>query len=131
MEYQRLVVLDLTKETHGNGLGIGLADITTKKVANKMDYRQAYMNAFTSKIVMSAVKMPMTLDSDREAIGVALKSCIGVNAGTHKVVRIKNTLAVQEFEISDTLIDEAKQLSNLEIISNPVEMRFDKNGNII
>lgn len=131
MEYQRLVVLDLTKETHGNGLGIGLADMTTKKVASKMDYKQAYMNAFTSKIVMSAVKMPMTLDSDKEAIGVALKSCIGIDAGTHKVVRIKNTLAVQEFEISDTLIDVAKQLPNLEIIGNPVEMRFDKNGNII
>lgn len=131
MNYQRLVVLDLTPETHGNALGIGMADVTTRKLVSQIDYQQGYMNAFTSKIVMDTVKVPMTLDSDKEAIAVALKTCVAVQPGLHKVVRIKNTLHLGELEISDTLLSEAKAMANIEIVGSPAEMKFDAQGNLI
>lgn len=131
MNYQRLVVLNLTPETHGNALGIGMADVTTRKLVSQIDYQQGYMNAFTSKIVMDTVKVPMTLDSDKEAIAVALKTCVAVQPGMHKVVRIKNTLHLGELEISDTLLPEAKPMANIDIVGSPAEMKFDAQGNLI
>ena len=98
IDYQRLVVLGMTPETQGNALGVGMADVTTRRLVSRIDYMKGYMNAFTSKIVLATVKVPMTVDSDREAIEIALKTCVCVNQGQHKVVRIKNTLELAEME---------------------------------
>lgn len=129
--YQRLAVLDLTPETHGNALGVGLADVTTRRLVSKIDSMKGYMNAFTSKIVLGTVKVPMTLENDREAIGVALKTCVLVEPGHHKVVRIKNTLELGEIEISETLLPDAKAIPTIEILDTPMAMRFDSGGNLI
>jgi len=129
--YQRLVALDLTPETEGNALGVGMADITTRKLVSKIDYKKGYMNAFTSKIVLATVKVPMTLDNDREAIAAAIQTCVCVEPGREKVVRIKNTLELSEMEISETLLPEAEKLTNLSIVGIPVEMRFDAKGNLL
>lgn len=130
IDYQRLVVLDMTRETHGNALGVGMADVTTRRLVSQIDYVKAYMNAFTSKIVLATVKVPMTADSDREAILIALKTCVCVNPGQHKVVRIKNTLELAEMEISETLLAEAAATDNVEIIGGPEDMQFDNEGTL-
>ena len=131
LAYQRLVALDLTPETHGNGLGVGMADITTRKLVDKLDYKKGYMNAFTSKIVLATVKVPMTLDTDREAIAVAMKTCVCVEPGQHKVIRIKNTLELGELEISTTLLPAAAANNALEIMGQPRTMQFDDSGNLL
>jgi len=129
--YQRLAALDLTPETHGNALGVGMADVTTRKLVSKIDYKKGYMNAFTSKIVLATVRVPMTLESDREAIAVAIETCVCVAPGQHKVVRIKNTLEIGEIEISENLLTEAKNQAHLEILGEPFEMRFDHLGTLL
>ncbi|MDR3562778.1 MAG: lactate racemase domain-containing protein [Negativicutes bacterium] len=129
--YQRLAVLDLTPETHGNALGVGMADVTTRRLVSKIDPVKGYMNAFTSKIVLGTVKVPMTMDNDREAIAVALKTCVLVEPGRHKVVRIKNTLALGEIEISDTLLAEAGDNRDVEILGKPLTMRFAADGTLL
>lgn len=131
LAYQRLVALDLTPETEGNALGVGMADITTRKLVSKIDYKKGYMNAFTSKIVLATVKIPMTLESDREAIAAAIQTCVCVEPGQHKVIRIKNTLEISEMEISETLLTEAEQKAGLEILGHPLEMNFDSKGNLL
>jgi len=123
--------LDLTPETHGNALGVGMADVTTRKLVSKIDYKKGYMNAFTSKIVLATVRVPMTLESDREAIAVAIETCVCVAPGQHKVVRIKNTLEIGEIEISENLLTEAKNQAHLEILGEPFEMRFDHLGTLL
>ncbi len=131
LTYQRLVALDLTPETEGNALGVGMADITTRKLVSKIDYKKGYMNAFTSKIVLATVKIPMTLESDREAIAAAIQTCVCVEPGQEKVVRIKNTLELSEIEISETLLPEAARLPDLSIVGIPAEMQFDAEGNLL
>ena len=44
----RLAVLDLSAETRGNALGIGLADLTTERVVNAIDPIPMRVNSFTS-----------------------------------------------------------------------------------
>lgn len=44
----RIVVLDLTEKSHGNALGIGLADITTRRLADKIDWDITNANVIPS-----------------------------------------------------------------------------------
>ncbi|MDF2874450.1 MAG: hypothetical protein K0R22_1133 [Sporomusa sp.] len=128
--YQRLAILDLTPETHGNALGVGMADVTTRRLVSKIDCAKGYMNALTSKTVLGFVKVPMTVESDQEAIAVALRTCTCVTPGTEKVVRIKTTLELGQIEISESLLPEALSHSAIEVVGKLHPMQFDTAGNL-
>ena len=70
--FKRLVVLNLTPESGGNAVAIGLADFTTRKLFKQIDFKKTYINALTANAPHVA-KIPIILDNDREAIEVAIK----------------------------------------------------------
>ena len=124
---QKIVVLDLTPQTGGNGSGIGMADIITKRLLDKLDLMQMYINAITAR-VLTPVKIPLIAENDREAIGVALKSCWGVQADHERVVIIKNTLELEEVFISVSLLEEASHKPQVDIVGQPFDISFDADG---
>jgi len=126
---QRIVVLDLTKETHGNANGIGLADVCTRRLYEKIDFYETYPNPLTSRVLLS-VKIPMVMDNDRLAIKAAVKTCFDIDYDDIRIIRIKNTLKLEEIQVSENLLDEAKKNPRIEILSDPKEMAFDENGNL-
>lgn len=125
----KLVVLDLTEESHGNGNGIGLADFTTRRFFNKIEFDQTYPNSITST-VQETVKIPMILDTDKLAIQGAIKTCNIEDMEKAKIVRIKNTLDMEYIYISEGLIKEAESNLNLEIVGELQELEFDADGNL-
>lgn len=112
---QKIVVLDLTQETHGNANGIGGADVTTQKVVEQMDFTQTYTNALTST-VLSVVKLPLVMPTAESAIAVGLGTCNGVSPPEARVVRIKNTLELHRLWISEALLKEARGRTDLELL---------------
>jgi len=127
---QRIVALDLTKETHGNANGIGLADVCTRRLYEKIDFYGTYPNPLTSRVLMS-VKIPMVMDNDRQAIKAAVKTCFDIDYNDVRIIRIKNTLKLEEIYVSENLLDEAKGNTRINILSEPEEMPFDEKGNLI
>ncbi|MEM2342446.1 MAG: DUF362 domain-containing protein [Candidatus Bathyarchaeia archaeon] len=131
---KRIVVLDLTRESHGNATGIGLADFTTKRLVSKIDYEATLMNSLTGGWPELA-KIPPALPNDRDAILMAIRSCGPIDPKEAKIVRIRNTLELERFWISEALYEIVKKdtdLSNkIEVISEPREMMFDVLGNLI
>ena len=128
-ENQRLVCLDLSDETHGNAVGMGLADVVVKRLVDKCDHEKGYANLITS-MAPEAYKIPMTADCDADAIKLAVKTCIGVAEEDVRVVRVGNTLHVEEIWISENMLKAAKAHSQIEILSLPCEFAFDENGNL-
>ncbi|MBH8596947.1 MULTISPECIES: lactate racemase domain-containing protein [unclassified Thermoactinomyces] len=126
-EVKRIVVLDLTERTHGNANGIGLADITTKKVFDAIDWVKGYANALTSTVVKT-VKMPMFLETEELAVKAAIKTCNAFDLNHVRVVRIKNTLELKEIWISEGLIDEARERAEIDILSDPVPLQSQLDG---
>jgi len=126
--YKRLVVLNLTPESGGNAVAIGLADFTTRKLFEQINFKKTYMNALTANAPQVA-KIPIILESDREAIEVALKSA--EPKGAPRVVRIGNTLHLMEYWISPGLLDEAHAVPGLELLGAPEPMSFDSSGNFL
>jgi hypothetical protein len=124
---RRLLVRDLTPETHGNGIGIGLADITTTRLVKALDTRKTYINALTS-LTPNCAKIPIHFDSDREAISMALGSLAMADPSMAKIVRIADTLTLDRLEISEELLDQ--RAASIEAEGGAAEMKFDEVGNL-
>jgi hypothetical protein len=125
----RLFVRDLTPACDGNAIGIGMADVTTRRLVDQINYKAMYMNAITSG-VSEAAKVPMAFETDREAIEVAL-GMIGLTPPEQAaVVRIKNTLLLAEMDVSEALLSVVKAHDRLTIASGPAPLSFDGQGNL-
>lgn len=122
-EFKKCAIFDVTEESHGNSLGVGMADVTTRKLFDKTNFVYMYMNAFTST-EPATVKMPMVAATSEDALRMAVKMANGVKPYEHKIVWIKNTLELSEIIISEPLLAEAQSRSNIEVISDPVELTF-------
>jgi hypothetical protein len=126
---QKIVILDLTEETHGNANGMGLGDICSRRMFAKIDFEKTYANPLTSRVVAS-VKIPMVMNTDIQAIRAAIKTCLDVDYDKIRMIRIKNTLKVDDMYISEHLLDEARANPLIEILEEPRPMEFDENGNL-
>jgi hypothetical protein len=129
VEVKRLFVRDLTDRTKGNAAGIGLADVTTKRLVDKIDYDATYKNCITG-ISLEKAAVPMYFKNDREAIEVALGSIGLIPAEKSKIVRIKNTLRLDTAEVSEVYAETFQRRPDLEIISGPNAMVFNDKNNL-
>ena len=111
---QRIVVLGLTKGTHGNAVGIGVADYTTSAVRDAIDYEASYANAIASCDPVSSF-LPIALDTEEDAIRAAIQTCLHVDKDKAKIVRIKNTLDLVNIMVSENLRDYCKETEGFEI----------------
>ena len=126
-EIDRVVVLDLTEESRGNAEGLGLADVTTRRLVDKIDLRATYINCITSNFFEGG-KVPVTKETDREAIEVALT---GYTAERVRLVRIKNTLKLCEMDVSESLLGEIQGRDDISILGEQDRLRFDAEGNLV
>lgn len=122
-DVKRIAVLGLTEKSEGNANGIGLADITTKEVFNKIKWEKGYANALTSTVI-EVIKIPMVLESNELAVKAAIKTCNAFDLKKAKVIRIKNTLDIGEIWISESLLEEAGKMKNIQFLSEPMEWDF-------
>lgn len=128
--YRRIVTLDLTSESLGNAVGVGLADFITERLDKKIDWNATLINVLTAgepDLRPNATFRPFVLPSDREAIRMGLRS---VGVPNPRIVRIKATNALEEFRISETLLAETQANPHLEILSEPEPWPFDEAGNL-
>ena len=125
----RVVIFDLTEETHGAAMGIGMSDITTKRLFEKMNLDTTYPNCLTGGVTVSA-KIPMMFDSQKLAIQAAIKTLNGADLEHLRIVRIKDTLHTEYIEISEALMQEARENPEVEIVSEPAPLVFDEDGNL-
>lgn len=127
---KRIVALDLAAGSKGNAYGLGLADFTTRRLVEGIDYEAVYLNALTSTFIMRAM-VPMTCPDDLSAIRAAIKSLGRAEPERLRMVRIKNTLNLDSMLVSESLLEEAGQNSMLKIIRKPEQMDFDGHNNLM
>ncbi len=97
-----IVVCDLTEASHGNALGMGLADVVTRRLYDKLDLAAVAQNVITSTFLERG-KIPLVAPTDRDAFEWAIRACGPVKPEDLKVLRVRNTLHVEEFLASDAL----------------------------
>jgi len=112
---RRIVVLDLSEGTHGNACGIGLADLITERCFQAIDRRVTYTNIMTSGS-LDAGKFPVALPDDVSAIRAALSCMPGVDPATATVVRIRDTLHLQDIAVSENLLPFVRQHPAMKVV---------------
>jgi hypothetical protein len=122
-----LIVSGISEPAHGNALGVGLADFTTQRLFEEINYEAMNANVLTSTFVERA-KIPMVLANDREALEAAMRCNWGVEPEETRFVRIPNTLHIRYLYLSENLLDEALANGNVEVVEEAAEMEFDEDG---
>lgn len=125
----RIILRSLTEKTHGNAIGIGLADFITRSVADKIDYRSTYVNSVTA-VTPEKARLPIVCENDKEAIDFAIATAGPVDADSLKLVWIKNTSTLGEMHISEGLENEARKNEAVKILDEIFDLEFDANGNL-
>jgi len=125
----KIIVLDVTPSSHGNAIGVGLADIITRRLVNKIDYHAMYTNVLTAGFLNRAF-VPLTCEPDKEAIATAISTFKRKDPGRLKVMRIKNTLKIEKLYISEPLLEEARARDDVQILGEIEPMKFDSQGNL-
>jgi Domain of unknown function (DUF362) len=120
-------VRSLTPASHGNAIGIGLADVASKSLVDSIDPDSIFVNALSS-MTPNTAKTPMYFPTDRECLKAAVRFS-GSDAGDAGIVRIKSTLALDRFVVSETYRAEIASRSDLRIVSEPEALTFDGAGN--
>ena len=125
----RIFVRDLTPNSHGNACGIGLADFTTRKLVNKINFPETYINCVTA-LRPEGAKIPMTFECDKDALDAAISTCGLENTEDIRIVWIKSTLDLENVVVSEGYLDEINVRDDLEQLSPAEEIAFDSSGNL-
>lgn len=123
-----IIIADITKESHGNAIGVGLADVIPRRLFNKIDFPSTYTNGITSSFY-ERIKIPVIAETDLEAFNIALRGCGYIKNGEEKVVRIKNTLHLEELYVSDAILEIIKASDKIEILKKDTELFKDSDFN--
>ena len=127
---KRIFVKDLSPESDGNGNGIGLADVTTRRLVDAIDLEKTYTNALTA-ISPEKAAIPMYFETDRECIEACLNTIGMVKPEAAGIIRIKNTAMLETLLVSRALEGEVISNPDLQIIRAWEPMVFDKSHNLM
>jgi hypothetical protein len=125
----RMGALDISPESHGNGTGIGIADLTTERALAAIDQGPFRMNNLTARFLWRS-KLPIAFATDREVIEHCIDTCWQPFPERLKFAIIPNTLEVAEIWVSKALADEAKGNAALAVSPDARPLPFDAKGNV-
>ena len=109
----KIVVLDLTDTTHGNATGLGLADVITRRLFDRIDYGATWANVITSNYLDGGT-VPIVMRTAREAVALGAKTALRVESGEARIVRIRDTLTLGTIMVSEPMLEEVRAHPNME-----------------
>lgn len=122
--YRVVTALDLTPNSHGNGVGVGYCDLVPQRLIDKIDFGATYTNCLTASNFNGA-KVPITLPTDRAVIEAGLPRTDPTAA---RMVIARNTLDLGEFWVSAALLDDVAAEPLLEQTGPLQGLSFDESG---
>jgi hypothetical protein len=126
---KKIILLDLTKDAEGNALGIGLADLITRKLYDKIDFGATYENTVTTTFLERA-KIPIICKSEEEAFHIALKTSWNLPGTKPRVMIIRNTLKLDDLYVSEPIWEEIRGRADIRPSGDWEKLRFDAHGNL-
>jgi len=124
---KNIYVRGLTAESHGNAVGVGLAEVVRSQIIKDMDSHAMYTNAL-SAMTPATVRVPMHFDTDAECLKAVLRVA-GADPEQARIVRVRNTLAVDRFVASEAYAAEVAERDDLQVVVPPRPWTLDAHGN--
>ncbi len=124
---QRIVARGLTEATEGNAVGVGLADVVLRRLVERIDYAKTYMNCVTAKTPEGA-RVSLTVETDREALAVAIACCLRVTPETARIVRVRDTKHLEYLYVSAPALADMLATGGCELVEPLHPIAFDAAG---
>jgi len=128
-QMRHIYVRGLTSKTHGNAAGIGLADFTSTRLIKAMNYRATVINCLTAGYPEGAI-LPVHFETDREVIEAALAIIGRREPHEARILRIRDTLALENVEVSEPCLAEPNSATRHQVIGASRPLAFDVQGNL-
>ena len=125
----RIIVRDLSHTTDGNALGIGLADYTTRRAVDKIDFHALDLNCITASAPEKA-RIPITLPNDREALESALRTIGMWTPEKVKIMWVHNTASLEWMAVSEALAASADNRNDIDVHGSLFDLSFDSEQNL-
>ncbi len=122
-----IVVSSLSPHSYGNAIGMGLADVITRKLYDSVDFEAMYVNVRAS-LFLERVKVPFIAESDADGFALALKCCGRIERGAERVVRIRDTLSLESVQVSSSILQE---LGDSIEVTGGAQRVFDEQGMLL
>jgi hypothetical protein len=126
---ERVFVRDLTSNTYGNGVGLGMADVITDRLLAGIDWLPTRINSLTAS-TPAAIRTPVHFPSDRECLEAIMPTVGKFDTREVTIGRIRNTLELKILEMSENLAGQIRANPMLEILDGPRAIDFDGQGNL-
>jgi len=126
----RLAVLDLSAETRGNALGIGLADLTTERLVRSIDPVPVRVNSLTSNFLTRA-RVPLSLPTDRDVISACLDTCWRIDPAEARLVIVPNTLELTSLWVTRPMAPDVEAHPELRFETDFLPMLWDQAGDLV
>ena len=128
-DIQMIYVRDVTHESGGNAVGMGLADVMHERLFRKIDFHKTYLNS-TVALNPAPAKMPLYVPTDRAALELTLGHLGRPSPEELRMAWIRNTMSLQRFAVSPALAREAEAFPGWRVLREPAEVHFDSDGNL-
>jgi hypothetical protein len=126
---QRIFVRDLDPKTHGNAMGIGMADVTTERLARAIDWKTTRVNALSSGLP-SRIRLPVHFVNDRECLEWVSPTAGKMNPAEVSYGWIRNTLELDRVAVGVNVRAEIEGRSDIEV-ENAIDVKWDQCGNLV
>jgi hypothetical protein len=126
----RIFIRNLSGNTYGNAIGMGMADMAHDRLVNQVDFQATWVNALTSSVTSPGFT-PLHYPTDRECIKRVLPTCGKLDTEECSVVWICNTLQLSHLLVSENLLRELSANPAIRVLGPPEELPFDASGNLI
>jgi len=127
---ERIFVRDLSDLTYNNGVGVGMADVVTDRLVDRIDWKPTHINSLTAS-TPAAIRTPIHFPSDRECLE-RIAPTVG-KSDMHDVAIgwIRNTMELSFLALSENLRPQIEKNSQLRILGDAREIEFDASGNLV
>ena len=124
----RVYVRALTPASHGNALGVGLADLVHRDLASAVDFEDTYVNIVTSGEPNRA-KLPFVVPSDATAFVLSASMTGVASASDLRIARIENTMEPGELWVSEPVAAELADRDDV-TVHRDEPWQFDADGEL-
>ncbi len=123
-----ITIHNLSSGSHGNAIGMGLADVATRRLFDQIDFQATYANVLTTTFLERA-KVPIIAETDLRAIEIAIAACGLSDPAEARIIRIRNTLRLEEMQVSSPVLGEIQAGDGIEVLGSVANL-FDANGSL-
>jgi hypothetical protein len=124
---RRIFVRDLDPRSHGNAAGIGMADVTTDRLVQRIDWEPTRVNALSSGMP-SRIRVPVHFATDRDCLRWVTATAGRIDPADLTCGWIRNTLELERLAITHNLRD---RIGPQVEVDRDIQVTWDEQGDLV